>query len=62
MSSDPKEEARPAALRREWRRRQERALERATQLDLFVDREAEAAQAREKLKEIYAAKRGRGRQ
>jgi hypothetical protein len=42
----------PAALRRQWRRREYLAAERQTQLDLFEDREVQAAEAVEKLKTL----------
>jgi len=43
----------PADLRREWQRKQERRLERETQLDLFVDLNGPAQEALEKLKELH---------
>jgi hypothetical protein len=52
MPRKPRNEVSPVALRQRWRRAQYLTLERATQLDLFVDREQEAAEALNKLKLI----------
>jgi hypothetical protein len=51
MSQRARKETPPADLRRQWRRSQDRKLERQCQLDLFRDRE-EAAEALKKLKEL----------
>jgi hypothetical protein len=52
----PRKKTPPPKLRAQWRRREYLALERATQLDLFEDREREAAEALEKIKKLRPTK------
>jgi hypothetical protein len=49
--------AHPADLRKEWRRKQARKLTAQTQLDLFANREQQAAEALQKLEQLYSHKR-----
>ena len=56
MKTNPKQKD-PAELRRQWRWKEYRELERKTQLDFFEDHEREAKDAAAKLKEITRGQR-----